>query len=383
MADAFVSELHEKKRRRRENRACAERVLPAYLDLSGPLLSRELEEHPELRPGITQLLLGVARNAVERSPRRAHELTTILIQHTAAEDWPADAAPLDSYLEGDAWTMHAAALRALGRYGEARQAIVTAREVYLATDVNTWHVAIAQIVEARILQDQGQRAEALRRIRAAAAVMLLHGDRRRYVQARMMECSMHWDAGDRTAAVEVLNAAAEEALQRGDAVLLAHLHTRMGIFHLQHGSAEAASQHFSAAHDAFDKAGLPRETIRARRGLAEAASMQQHFHEAISEYYKVQAMLLANGDLVDAAIASTELLELLPIAGRHDHVLPLAESLVDTFVNAKLPLNAMPAWTFIRSRARAGALTRNDITSVRHYFEGLPLQPNARFVAAT
>ena len=47
--------------------------------------------------------------------------------------------------------------------------------------------------------------------------------------------------------------------------------------------------------------------------------------------------------------------------------------------SAGLTLNALRAWTFVRQRARAGALTVEDVTAVRLYFERLPLRPNALF----
>lgn len=294
-----------------------------------------------------------------------------------------DGTSLDAYHDGEVWTVHAAALNALGRHAEAWEAIATAQEIYDATDMDAWHIATTQVVEARIRHDQGERVEALRLIRSAAEVILLHRTREPWVQARMTESSFHWDAGDEAAALEVWSAMGREAAQRGDPVLLAHLHYRLGVFHLQRGSAEVAAQHFTSAHHAFDEAGLVRETIRARRGLAEAATRQGRFHEAISEYNKVQGMLLAHGDVIDAAVASAEILELLLIAGRHEQALRLAESLVNTFVDAKLPLHAMQAWTFVRARARAGGVTREEIAGVRWYFEELPLQPNRRFVPAT
>ncbi|HEV7768352.1 MAG TPA: hypothetical protein VGQ76_25355 [Thermoanaerobaculia bacterium] len=158
------------------------------------------------------------------------------------------------------------------------------------------------------------------------------------------------------------------ASQRGD------------VFQLRHGSAETAARHFSAAYAAFDAAGLTRETVRARWSLAETAAARGRFDEAIPESYKVQALLLADDRVVDAAIVSAEILDLLLVCGRIDEVLPLAERLVLQFAEAGLRLTAMQAWTFVRECARIGALTREEIAGVRHYFEDLPLRPNAPFL---
>ena len=68
----------------RESRHAAERWLPRLLDLPTVHLNRELEEHPELQPGITLVLLDLIHDAVDRDPGRAHELTTVLIAHAGS-----------------------------------------------------------------------------------------------------------------------------------------------------------------------------------------------------------------------------------------------------------------------------------------------------------
>ena len=362
-----------------ENKAEAERWLPRLLDLDGPSLNEELERHPELRPGIVQILLGVAQDACERYPERAHELTAVLIEHA---DWDAPSClmVLVPNLHGQAWSTHASALRGLGRYEEALDAIAVAMNFFHQGQVVDWHIANAEVIEAQIRHELGQRAEALVLIRRAAKEFLLHGDRERYVQARIIETSMRWDAGHHADAGEVWSAAADEALQRGDTLLLAYWDTRIGMFELLDGSAEEAARHFAAAHEAFDAAGLPREAARALWRLAEATAARGRFHEAISEYYKVQALLLADGSVAEAALVSAEILELLLITGRDEEVPPLAEILVERFTEAGLPWNAIEAWTFVQQRARAGLLTREDLAGVRGHFEGLPLRPNAPFV---
>jgi tetratricopeptide (TPR) repeat protein len=375
----FVAALRDAERWIDENTAEAQRWLPHLLDLDGPSLSAELALPPELRPGIIRLLLAVAQEACERSPDRAHELTAVLIEHTEW-DAPPFMASLVSITKGQVWSAHASALRGLGRLLEALHAISVALNFLERGNVAAWYIAIAEVIEAQILHDMDQHGEALVLIRRAAETILLHGDRERYVQTRMIETSMRWDAGHHAAAGEVWSAAADEALQRGDRVLLAHFDNKIGIFQLRDGSAEEAARRFAAAHEAFDAAGLPREAARARWRLADATAARGRPHEAISEYYKVQALMLADGNVTEAALVSVEILEMLLIAGRHEEVLPLAEVLIDRFTEAELPWNAMQAWTFVEQRARTGRLTREEIAGVRGHFEELSLRPNAPFL---
>ncbi len=379
MEDRQLANLLAIQRWIEENDAEAKRWLPRLLELDGPGLRRELNRHPRLRPGIIRLLTAVAVEACERSPERAHELTSVLIEQTG-RPVPAFLSLHVSIVRGEAWCAHASALRCLGRYGKAREAIDTAIDILEEEEfISSWNIARAEVIKAQILHDQGHRARALALIRRAAETILMYGDREHYAQARMIETSMRWDAGEHAAAGEVWSAAAEEALQRGDTILMAYFDSRIGMFRMLGGGFEAAAGHFAAAHEAFDAAGLPREAARALWRLAEATAARGRFHEAISEYYKVQALMLADDNAGEAALVSVEIVELLLITGRDDEIPPLVENLLERCTAAGLPWNAIEAWTFVGQRARAGLLTRDEIARVRSHFETLSLRPNAPF----
>jgi tetratricopeptide (TPR) repeat protein len=380
MGSAQLKELLELEQWLGATRAGAARLLPDLLDLPASELGGEIERYPELRLGIIRLLISVAEEARKRFPVRAHELTSAIVEH-AGVAVPPSRAVLARKVQAQAWCAHAGSLRSLGRYAEARHAIGLALDLYRQVLVSAWHMATAEVIEAQILHDQGERAEALQRIRRAAGDLLLHGDRERYVRARTKEAWMHWQAGDRAAFGGVWVDVAQLAVQRNDIVLVGLLNNSMGLFELRHGSAALAAGHFEQAHQALDVAGMRREAIGARRNLAEAAVARGRFHGAIFEYYKVQALLLAGGAVIDGAVVSAEILDLLLLTGRNDKVLPLAGLLLDKFGNAGLQENAMEAWVFVRQRALAGRLTGDDVAHVREYFRYLPVWPKARFTA--
>jgi ATP/maltotriose-dependent transcriptional regulator MalT len=361
--------LEEIDRRLRESRAEAERWLPHLLELSGLRLTRELARRPELQPGLAQVLLDRIDDAVDRAPARAYELTTAVVA----------CAGLPGHVRGCAWTSHADALRALGRYGEAHDAIETALGLFGRGVGSSWFTAAADVVAARILYEEGAGEEALRRIRRAAEVFLLYGAVDRSVAARMLEAWMQWDRGHEAAAAQVWRDAGRDALERGGVVAMAFLESRMGTFLLRHDRAEEAARCFANARKRFETSGHSREALRARWGLAEAAAARGELDHAVAELGAVQAGMLGTGDLGDAAIASIAILELLLAAGRDAELLPLAERIVARFTEAGLTLNALRAWTFVRRRARTGGLTAEDLATVRAYFERLPLRPNARF----
>ncbi|HEU4886734.1 MAG TPA: hypothetical protein VFV49_02530 [Thermoanaerobaculia bacterium] len=363
-------------RRLHESRTEAGQWVPRLLELSGPDLSRELALHPELQPGLSQLLLEVVDETVERNPIRAHELTSAVIESVVA-NMPLPLASTAPYLRGQAWTAHAAALRGIGRHLEALEAIATAYDLYQSALASAWHIAAAEVVEAEILYDMGEREEALQMI-DRAAVLLNHGDVERFVRVRIREALILLEAGDRTAAAEVWRRTAHLAWERGDFVLMALLESAMAICEFRHGSADEAARLFELAHDVFDGAGLTGEAIRALRGVAEAAVAGGNFHDAISEYYKVRALWLAAGEVGEASQATIEIVELLLIAKRSGEVVGLADGLVRMFADAGRD-EEMQAWMFVRESARAGTLTLDSIDRVRRFLSDLPLQPNARF----
>ncbi|HYC89875.1 MAG TPA: hypothetical protein VEO54_11740 [Thermoanaerobaculia bacterium] len=315
--------------------------LPALLDLPASMLRRELDARPELRtPGMMQRLIAVAQDALERYPRRAHELTSIVVEYAPALEASPEWASVVRRIEGQGWQEHARALCALQRTGEAH--------------------------------------EALELVRHAALEFAIHHDYQHLVEARMMETWMLSFAGEDAAAANVWMATEDIARQRGHRTLHARLTGKIALFRLRRGDAEAASRLLTEAAEIFEEEGLTREAIRARWNLAEATTARGRLHEAISEYYKVRGTLLTVGAGTDAAIVSAEIVELLLVAGREAAVPVLTESLLDTF-RTLLTQNALEAFTWLHARATAGTLTREDACTVRRFFEDLPHQPLARF----
>jgi tetratricopeptide (TPR) repeat protein len=365
-AARFVERLHEMERRLQDNRAEAERWLPRLLTLSVPDLSHELAQHPELQPGISRLLLEVVDDTVRRDANRAYELTAVVTEYVEANR-SLSCPEITPDLRAKAWTAHAGALRALGRHLEALVAIAAARGGDESRFGNAWSIALAEVEEARILHDMGETTEALLLIRRGAEVILLHGDVERYVKVRMYETLMLWETGQRTEAAEVWRTMAREASHRGDAVFMALLESATAVFQLRHGGAAAAARLFETAHQVFDKEGLTREAVRARWGVAEAAVARGRYHDAISEYYKVQALSLAAGNVREAALASAEIVDLLLLAGRVDEVPSLAELMMSVFA-APEQQKARMAWLILHECTLAGVLTPSRIDVVRRFF---------------
>jgi hypothetical protein len=377
-------------RRLSAGRAEAARLLPELRELPADLLAGELEARPELRTmGMMEALLGVAARA---APDRAHELTAIVVSFAARVPlFGIDVmveATLHRQLQAQAWREHARALHAIRRPAEARAAIARSRALFECDPGSEWFEATVHLVEAPILYERGARAEAIGLVHAAAMQFAMHSDHERYVDACVLESSMHCTAGRRDAAAEVWLDMAATARQRGDSALTALITSKLAQFELHCGSAEEASRLFSSVVGALDAAGHTREAIQARRNLAQAVAARGRLHDAISELYKSRAELLAHDagadpraddPITEAAVVSADILELLHAANRRGELARFTETLAPTFADAGLPPHAMAAFHYLRDSAAHDTLTPEDIALVRSYFEDLHQQPNAPF----
>ncbi|HEV7240804.1 MAG TPA: hypothetical protein VGQ36_16310 [Thermoanaerobaculia bacterium] len=360
----------------------AEALLPRLLELPGALLRRELRTRPELRtPGVMRRLLAVARDARERFPMRAHELTLSVVRYVGAMRVPPAFAAVASTLKGEAWREHALTLRDLGQIDKAETAIAIARAYLRRTPASEWHLATVDLIEAPLLHDRGQHGEALAIVRRAARQFALRRDHGRHLEARMIESWMLLSSGAPEAAAAVWTEIYKTATERGDTELMGQVAAKLGVFELRHGDAEKASHLLTAAVELLANAEVTEEAVRARWNLAEAAAARGRMHEAISEYHKVRAELVARGSLNDAAIASADVLDLFLLAGRDNELRSFTMTLVRIFCDAGMLTNGIEAFAWLRARAEAESLTHDDIVLVRRYFEDLPQQPNVRFLA--
>jgi len=382
MAPRLPSSLRELHEWLSASMAEAETLLPQLLDLPGPLLRREMRARPELRtPGVFRRLLVVARDARERFPMRAHELTLAVVRNVGAMRVPAAFAAVGSTLKGEAWREHALTLRDLGQIEKAETAIALSRAYLRRAPASEWHLATVDLVEAPLLHDRGRHEEALAVVRRAARQFALGRDHTRHIEARMIESWMLSSSGDSAGAAAVWTSIYESATQRGDTELMGQIAARLGVFELRHGRAENASTLLTSALELLANAEVGEEAVRARWNLAEAAASRGRIHEAISEYHKVRAELLARGSLNDAAIASADVVELILVAGRDSELQSLTTTLVRIFAEAGMFMNGIEAFAWLRARAEAECLSHDDVVLVRRYFEDLPQHPNARFLA--
>lgn len=363
------------------SRASAEERLPDLLDLPADGIERVLEIDPRMcTAGVLEALTAAARDArTEGYARRSHELTDVIVTTLIPRvNVPGGMEAVAASLFGQAWIEHAKTLRAVRRHDDARRAIGVARDLLQQVPASGWFLAVADLAEASMLFDAGEREAALLMVRAAAGVFDLYGDAERLVEARMTEAHMLSECGEDAAATRVWETMVSTAQQRGDKTLMARAGARSGIAELRHGRPDEAAALLASAVDVFVAAGFHRETRETRAHLADALARCGRLHEAISEYNLLRGELLAAGRIREAALAAVASLGLLLAAGRDDELPSVTEKLVATF-EAVFRYNALVAFTWLRARAAAEALAEEDLEAVRRYFTEYGQQPNTAF----
>lgn len=360
----------------------AERLLPDLLAMPAAALGRELRARPELRtPGMIQCLLRVAHDALDRLPARAHELTVVVLRYVGAMAVPPGLSSVVRIVQGEAWREYANALRGIERPHRAQRALAMARSLFSSVAGSAWYLATVDLVEAPMLHDLGRHAEALTMVRRAAYQFALFRDDGNFVQARMLEVWMMRAAGESHSAAALWSETAAAAVRHGSAGMSGRLAARMGMIELRREAHGEAMLLLKLAIDLLDKAGLRDDEIVARWYFAEAAAEGGKLSEAIFEYFRVRTELLARGRLCEAAIATVAVLDLLIAAGRLEQLQAVAVTFLYEFRDAGMPITALEPFAWLRGRIEADDVARTDLESVRTYFEDLPQNPHARFVA--
>jgi hypothetical protein len=337
--------------------------MPHLLELDRPALIDEIEQSPKAQGAAALCLLMLVEERFHdekfhADPERAHELTSLIVRYA---DNDVD--------RSQGLLYHARVLCELQRYAEAQDAIAAATELP--------REFAADFVHARILHGLGRSAEALRLIPAPDQAWHVHGPREA-AEAMVLAAQIHHDRGDLQAMENTLSAAADVAW-RMDCLSCAHFENAVGELRLQHGDADKAVTSFVAALTFFALGERPRAAARARSRLAEATAAHGDHAESLRLYRVAQRDLLAQEQLIDAAIASAGILNVLLLTESHSELRSFADTLWPTFAAAEFPHTAMHAWQCVRERVQTHVLTREDIAHVRRYFERLVLRPNARF----
>ncbi|MEK6374137.1 MAG: hypothetical protein AABO58_15725 [Acidobacteriota bacterium] len=367
---------------RTETRQRAAERATALLSLADNDLSAAIRDTPDEKLlSVLEYLLDAAHRELDREPRRARWYTELVLAHVDRVRVPAGAEPFIELLHAQAWTERANALHITGELDEALIATQRGIGALGANPAYALERADLELLEAHVHHDQGDRDTALTRIRASVAQFQAHGDIRRALRARTTEAGLLYELRRYGEAEQIFLAMYEEAERTHDAETRARNANNLGHCAIQRGDEAAARAYFTAAMIGFDALRMEAERQRALWGFARILAKNGQVPEAIAQLNAVQAEFLDRDIVLDAALVSLAIVELLLTVDRVALLPSVCADLVTTFANAGMKENALRAFAYLQERASTRAVTSDEVQRVRRFVHALADDPMAVFAA--
>jgi tetratricopeptide (TPR) repeat protein len=329
--------------------------------------------------GVVRWLTRRARGLVESRP-----LDALTFADQAV--YVADSLREDQYiagtvfeLRGSAWKQRADALRYLGRFDLAHDALDRAAAAYRRLRHPDRGLASVDFIRAAILFEQQRYDDAARladRAERAFAHLRLDDDRMR---AMFLRANIRYEQLQLTEATtafhEVL--AWGEALQ--DAYWIASGAQGLGNCYLDRGNVGEASFHLRRALLLFRELDMESDCVRTEWGIGRIRVALGHYADAILCLHEAAARFERLGMITDAALVGLDVADALMAAGRTREISPLASHLFEVFREAGMLTGALTALAYLKEAAADGTLTPEGVDSVRRFLRRAERQPDLLF----
>ncbi|HEY2323312.1 MAG TPA: tetratricopeptide repeat protein [Thermoanaerobaculia bacterium] len=327
--------------------------------------------------GVVRFLCAAAHERHEKRPEFSLELTLCAyeIAATLAPSTP------QRFFMALSLRERANALRYLGRFTEALEALDSAEELFDQSPAADPHdVAIVHYIRATVLLEIERPEEACLLSRRAANIFREYGDRPREHSALMSEAtSLHFTGRNSEAAV-VYGRVAAQARADGDRIVLAHALNNAASAHIELERFDDAESSLIEALVIFDELHLATEKARVawllalvlvRRGdLADGAIRLNAVREDLERLKLVNDHALATLDWAFTRLA----------LGEPSGVAAACERIVVRFESERMMKSARIALAHLHEALAAGSATPTLVSEVRKYLEHLPAHPDVPFI---
>lgn len=317
--------------------------------------------------GVVRELYVMARDVREKQPMHALALSDAAIAIT--EQLPDDryTASLLADLRGNSWLERGNALRYLGRFNEALDALDIAERAYQQTRLATMSIALVQHVRSTIFIEIERFDEALQLSRANAKTFAAMGDDERYVGAKIVEAAVCYYRHDYEQARALFLALMPTTKRLGDPVMLARLYTNISDCYIGLGKRSDASGYLGLALSLFEAVGHETEQIRTRWTLGRVLVGAGDLAPGIARLRQTKNDFERLGLQSDAALATLDLAEGLLLAGWYTEIPGLCTQLVASFTSLGMTSNALTALAFLNEAAAARRATPKLVRYIREY----------------
>lgn len=277
-------------------------------------------------------LIGMAHAMLHRSPSEALRLAERATTVAASLDASVSADAI-AELRGLAAKERANALRYLGRYPEALQALAEAQEHFENQLVGDPNLAGVAYVSAAIFQEVDRFGEALDAARTSATVFERFGDERRFAHATLLEAAIRYQTGETEKAKSIFLSLIPIFAGLDDRSTLAGVYGNVAACELRLARYAEGAQYLQQSIAAYDEFDMPAERVRSRWLLAR--------------------MIRARGDLVGYA-----------------SVMPLCKEAASRFAENEM-CGVASALSILRE-----AMSRGELTPEIRLEGGTPLSPS-------
>ncbi|HEY0158208.1 MAG TPA: hypothetical protein VGF28_13070 [Thermoanaerobaculia bacterium] len=282
-------------------------------------------------------------------------------------------------LRGTAWKERANALRLLGRFDAAHEALDRAAEAYSRLRHSGRGHAAVDFIRAAVLFEQQRQDEAAllaERAERAFAHLGLDDDRMRAI---FLRANIRYEQGQLFAAT----AAFHEVLAWGEALKSAYWTgvgaLGLGNCYIDRGEVGEASFHFRRALVLFTELHMESVCIKSQWGMGRVLLALGSHTDALLRLHEVAAGFERLGMVTDAALVGLDIADGLLTSGRTREIIPLASHVFDVFRQAGMLTGALAAVAYLKEAAAAGTLTPKGVDSVRRFLRRAERQPDLLF----
>lgn len=362
--------------------ADAERSLGPLIANPLPFIWKDVSRKRGFRTaGAVRVLCAAANDACERDPLHALNLAdaalAIATSFNEAEHYLGVKV---NQLSGHAWKERANALRYLGRFPGALDALDQAKRAYERADANPFDLAVLLYTRGIVLYRSARANEAEQCADEAAVIFAATGDSTRHLYARMLRASVRYSLQDFAGARDDYLSLLARAKEEGDDLLSARLSSAAAQCELDLGDAKSAEPALLGALRVFEREGMETEVARIRWVLARVPLMNGRFEVAISQLRASRLECHRLGMANDDAYVALDLVEALVAAGANlQEVQRLCRELFATFKADGMVNDALTALAYLREATRARTITPEKVRHVRRFLTRLEEQPTLRF----
>jgi tetratricopeptide (TPR) repeat protein len=289
---------------------------------------------------VVNAILEHARRHLDDEPREALAAAELALRLIAKPGRPAEG--VDRFhVEGRVWLTRGQALRELGNLQEALQSLQRAGRILASGPISPVALAEAKCNEALVRHLIDESDAALRLIRTAIGVLIVHGDTAGTAKCRIAEGIVHFDHARFESAAAAFEEAFRLAVSAGDEATIATASLHLGHYAVERGDHQSGTRHYALAVHYFSREGLMSGRKRAGWGMARLLAAEGKFDMALRSLHLFVEEMTAAGLVVDAALAGAETVDVLMRAGREADAAAMVPAVLHTFTSRRMFRDAM------------------------------------------